>query len=238
MKNLINKIILTSLIGVGSFNSYSQNSRLSENSRVLIYGESNHDSFLSKKYVINSADSLKKEGYNYFAIELPIEYNSLIQSFLKDDETSQSPIVNRFIEWYSSFERMNLCLEMCWRFYKKGFEVILIDTTIDGELEALHLGDTFKIDNRRDPYMAKNIEKILEKDSSAKIVAYVGAFHATEAESFSCLAREGILFWKYPPMAGILKRKGINPETIYLIEKADAMDQELKKYSDKTIYLK
>ena len=103
-----------------------------------------------------------------------------------------------------------------------------------------------KINNERDFYMAKNIEKILEKDSSAKIIAYTGTFHAREIKEKQKLKnkkRDYTAVYKYPTMAGILKKKGINPETICLIDKKnngyiDLRKEKLNKYLDKVIYLK
>lgn len=214
MKSLINKIILTSLITLGINNSYSQNSKFSEDSKLLIYGEPHHVSILTKEFVINSIDSLKKEGYNYFAIELDRgEYNP-VQSYLKSDKKYRDS------EWDSSASTEKL-LEMIYNFYKKGYKVIPIDTNVFSEWEFI--GDS--ILNRREFHMAEKLEEITKKDSSAKIVAFVGGIHAIKSGEGS--------------IAVLLKKRGINSETIYLMDNklTNQKDRLIAEYFDKIIYL-
>ena len=243
MKNPILTLSLIALLSGEINNSYSQNSELPKDSKLVIYGESCHMSKKQKNFMINSVDSLKKEGYNYFAIELPAKEDSSIQCYLTSNKNYQDENIKKLLEWRPS----NKGLKVAYNFYKKGFKVINID-------EGEDYIDIFKVKwddasllmemaNNRDSCMAKNIERILEKDSSAKIVAYTGAFHVREIEdTLKIKERDYTFTYKYPPMAGILKKRGINPETICLIDEngkcADIENAELNKFIDKKIYLK
>ncbi len=227
-------------------NSYSQNSK-SENSKLVIYGESDHMSEKQKIFMINSIDSLKNKGYNYFAIELPEKYDSSIQRYFTSNKNYQDENTNKLLELYQS----NGALEVAYNFYKNGFKIVPID---EGEsfyfvnfnfFTPKIIKNSKKINNERDFYMAENIEKILEKDKSAKIVAYTGAFHARKIkhkEKIKNKKRNYAFFYKYPTMAGILEKRGKNPETICLIDKNnteyfDSEKERLNKYFDRRIYL-
>lgn len=248
MKNSILTLSLIALLSRGINNSYSQNPKLSENSKLVIYGESDHMSKKQKTFMINSIDSLKKKGYNYFAIELPVKCDSSIQRYLTSNKNYQDENIKELLEWGPS----NGALEVAYNFYKNGFKVVPIDEGKSFHLISL-LNDYSilkttknpkrKINNERDFYMAKNIEKILENDSSAKIIAYTGAFHAREIKEKLKIKKRGSKFtYEYPTMAGILKKKGIDPETICLIDKSnngyiDSEKEKLNKYFDRQIYL-
>jgi len=114
---------------------------------------------------------------------------------------------------------------MCYEFYKQGFKVVPIDTTYE-ELERYSLDEEGNIVtelNNRDPYMAKNIEKILEKDSSAKIIVSVGALHAAENSIIEAFYRKTRIILKNSTMTEILKQKGHGIETIYLKDVDDSL---------------
>ncbi len=236
MKNPILTLSLIALLSGGINNSYSQDSKSSKNSRVLIYGE-DHFSLKQSGFITNLIDSLKNEKYNYFAMECKLkEFNTSVQRYL----TSNKDYQDKKIKKLSKSD-----LEMLYAFYKNGFKIVLIDGGKDGKY--LRKKDIFENVNERDLYMAENIIKILEKDSSAKIVVNVGAYHAQESrnplEVDYMSSPEYPCRYKYPPMAGILKNKGIDPETIRLIDEKtpfflpDQAEKE-KKYFDKIIYLK
>lgn len=242
MKNPLLTLSLLALLSGGINNSYSQNSKSSKNSKVVVYGESNHMSEKQKNFLINSADSLKEQGYNYFAIELPAKMDSSIQNYLTSDKNYQDENINKLLEMWPS----KGALEVAYNFYKNGFKIVPID---EGKSFYFVSLDNFtmlkttdkpkkKINNERDFYMAKNIEKILEKDSHAKIIAYTGAFHAKKIRGKLKMKKRALahskFFYIYPTMAGILKRKGINPQTICLTEEANS---ENPRYFDKIVYL-
>lgn len=241
MKNSILTFSLMALLSWGIKNSYSQNSK-SENSKLTIYGESNHMSEKQKNFMINSIDSLRKKGYNYFAIEFPVEMDTSIQNYLTSNKNYQDKNIEKLLEEYPS----KGALEVVYNFHKNGFKVVPID---EGESELYRgerINDTLvKLFNERDSCMAENIGKILENDSSAKIVVYTGALHARETEEklkTKLFGYSTTYIYEYPPMAGILRKKGINPETICLIDKNDNgyidSEKELNKYFDKLIYIK
>lgn len=247
MKSPLLTLSLMALLSGGIKNSYSQNSKSFENSKLVIYGESDHMSEKQKNFMINSIDSLKNEGYNYFAIELPVKSDTSIQRYLTSNKNYQDENIKELLGLWPS----NKALEVAYNFYKNKFKVVPIDEGKSFYFVSLHNFTMLKtannpkrkINNERDFYMAKNIEKILENDSSARIVAYTGAFHAREIkEKLKIKKRRSAFSYKYPTMAGILKKKGINSEAICLIDKnnngyIDSKKEKLNKYFDKLIYL-
>ncbi len=242
MKSPLLTLSLIALLSGGINNSYSQNHKSSENSKLVIYGESDHMSEKQKNFMTNSIDSLKKQGYNYFAIELPVKMDTSIQRYLTSDKNYQDENIKYILQNKPSRDALEM---VAYNFYKCGFKVIPIDEGKSFYLISL-LNDYStsktaknskrKINNERDFYMAKNIEDILENDSSARIIAYTGAFHAREIkEKLKIKKRRSAFAYKYPTMAGILKKKGIDPETICLTEETNSEDS---KYFDKIVYLK
>ena len=235
MKNQLLSLSLIALLSGGINNSYSQNSELSEDSKLMIFGESNHMSEKQKDFMVNSIDSLKEQGYNYFAIELPVRCDNSVQSYLKSNKKDKDLVIDQLLELWPS----RGALEVAYNFYKNGFKVVPIDEGIEEENSLVgwkRINDTLmEFNNERDFYMAKNIEKILEKDSCAKIVAYTGAFHANKRRNYT-------FSYKYPTMAGILKKKGINQKTICLIDKnnngyINTRKEKLNKSFEKIIYI-
>ena len=204
-KKIILGLSLIALLSGEIKKSYSQESK---DSRLVIYGESNHFSTKQKDFVVNSIDSLKKQGYNYFAIEFFSERDSSIQNYLTSNKKYRDQNINHLLKQVPSNMALNYVV---YNFYKAGFKIIPIDGP------------------RRDDDMAKNIEKIFKEDSSAKIVCYVGALHAREMGTKDPKYTNT---FAYPPLAGILKEKGLDPETIYLKEKEDIYFLNKKQNSE------
>ena len=132
---------------------------------------------------------------------------------------------------------------MCYKFYKKKFKVVPIDTLYE-ELEGYSLNEELDIVaeiKNRDPHIAKNVEKILEKDPSAKIIVSVGALHAAKNSVMDLFYEEARIILKNSTMAEILKQNGHDIETIYLKDKSSNLLETLlgsNEYFDKIIYLK
>ena len=236
-KTLLTLLTAATLLTGGINNSQGQNSKVFNN-KILIYGDSNHQSEKQENFMINSIDSLKKQGYNYFATELPKKYDESYQKYFSSKKEDKDSIINLFLEWRPS----NIELNMCYEFYKQGFKVVPIDTTYE-ELERYSLDEEGNIVtelNNRDPYMAKNIEKILEKDSSAKIIVSVGALHAAENSIIEAFYRKTRIILKNSTMSEILKQIGHNIETIYLKDESSPLLETLlgsNEYFDKIVYL-
>ena len=76
-----------------------------------------------KNFMTNSIDSLKEQGYNYFAIELPVKCDSSIQNYLTSNKNYQDKNIEKLLEWWPS----KGALEIAYNFYKKGFKVVPID---------------------------------------------------------------------------------------------------------------
>ncbi|MDP2672451.1 MAG: hypothetical protein Q8O84_01420 [Nanoarchaeota archaeon] len=230
-KSLLTLLTAVALLTGKIKDSYSQN-------KILIYGDSNHQSEKQENFMINSIDSLKKQGYNYFATELPKKYDKSIQKYFYTNKEEKDSIINLFLKWRPS----NIELNMCYEFYKKGFKVVPIDTIYE-ELEGYSLNEEGEIVaemNNRDPYMAKNIEKILEENPFAKMIVYVGALHAAENSIIDSFYKKARIILKNSTMAEILKKGGHNIETIYLEGEIYPLMEtvlESNDFFDKIIYL-
>ena len=96
-KPLLTLLTATALLAGGINNSQGQNSKVFNN-KILIYGDSNHQSDKQENFMISLIDSLKKQGYNYFATELPEKYDESYQKYFYTNKKDKDSIINLFLE--------------------------------------------------------------------------------------------------------------------------------------------
>src|SRR3989344_7376852 len=92
-KPLLTLLTAAALLTGGINNSQGQNSKVFNN-KILIYGDSNHQSEKQENFKINSIDSLKKQGYNYFATELPKKYDESYQKYFYTNKKDKDLLWN------------------------------------------------------------------------------------------------------------------------------------------------
>lgn len=131
--------------------------------QTLTFGE-NHGLSDDDKYVAGLLPKLRKMGYKYFAVE---DIGGRL-AFLGEYKKGNSP------DYHNYFRVDSNTAELLVNAVDLGYTIIPLASR----------EDTFNTRLSRDEVMFKDIkEKIYDIDSSAKVISFVGAWHATESNA-------------------------------------------------------
>ena len=148
-------------------------------SKVIMFGEIHGRYTRDSNFVIGILPELKKQGYNYLALEMP-RYTERIperESFIKSlVQYVDGEIIKEDIEPDDYYEIS---------VFIAGW-MDLIDKARSLDMKIVHYDDDvrdieFEIDNKREAIASNNLkEQVFDKDPDAKMVVYCGAYHVSE----------------------------------------------------------
>lgn len=156
----------------------------SKTEQIIILNEAHHQPY-HRAFTIQLLEGLYKQGYKYFGAETISAWDTLLNERKYPTQNSgiytQEPVYGNLIR---------MALEI-------GFQVFPYETTVFVNDSTAEI--------RREIEQAKNIKKILDKDSEAKILIHCGYDHLIETE---------VLGWKKAMAGRLIEYTGINPFTI------------------------
>jgi hypothetical protein len=184
------------------------------NRRLVMLNEAHHLP-VCRLFALHLLDSLKRNGFNYLALETLVSNNKINKRgfpVLGDGFYSQEPMFAELIR----------------QAVLKGFKIVYYDD--DGDTECIPPPDAhrFYCNNLREEHAAKRITNIFKKDAKAKVFVYVGHAHNSKDYYLAQRQRRDGHKWKF--LAIQLKDKlGFDPLSI---NQSDMVERSIKAYED------
>ncbi|MBP6584661.1 MAG: hypothetical protein KA215_03245 [Flavobacterium sp.] len=161
---------------------------ISKTQKVIMFNEAHHNG-RNRLLISNLLENLKKNGYNYLALEA--------LNYLDEEALNKRKFANQNSGTYISDPLFNNMVNSALLLNYKVVAYESRESCNDNSLECRQ---------KREIEQAKNLAEILKKDPSAKIIVLAGYDHILEKNAFKMMAE---LFYDFT---------GINPFTIDQVE--------------------
>jgi len=134
--------------------------------QVIIFGE-DHLVEMDNYFVGDLLERLQQQGYQHLMVELPEKYQNTVEQFMEGRIEGEELLETINLRIYPDF------LYLLTQAKDAGMKVHCMDVNDPSNRNISE-------DKNRDKEMAKNIERLMDKEPQAKIVIFVGAAHAWE----------------------------------------------------------